>query len=148
MKAITTIRSKRIRPSQKGSLMLEFALGSTLLFLSLFGPADFGRLFYYSIEVANAASAGAMYGSYKSSNMTDTDGIQTAAKSEAPEISTLKVESSVVCQDDTGNSELCNAPGAYQYVKVTTSYTFQTIVSYPLLPSSVKLSKTVMMRGQ
>jgi len=128
--------------------MVEFALSSTLLFLFLFGTADFGRLFYYSIEVANAAAAGADYGSFKSSNMTDTAGISTAAKNEAPEISNLKVDSSQVCQDNNGASALCNAAGAYQYVQVTTSYTFQTLANYPLIPASVNLTKTVMMRGK
>jgi len=139
---------KRTRGNQKGSAIVEFALGSTVLLLFLFGTADFGRLFYYSIEVANAAAAGASYGSFTSANMTDTAGISTVAKNEAHEISNLTVASSQVCQDDNGASALCNAAGAYQYVKVTTSYTFKTFVDYPLIPSSVNLSKTVMMRGK
>src|SRR5437660_6191327 len=148
MKATTIMPGKRMRRNQKGSAMVEFAMGSTVLLLFLFGTADFGRLFYYSIEVANAAAAGANYGTYKSANMTDTAGISTAAKNEAPEISSLHVDSSQVCQDSNGASALCNAAGAYQYVQVTTSYTFQTFVDYPLIPSSVNLSKTVMMRGK
>lgn len=148
MKTITVMPCKRSRRNQKGSAMVEFALGSTMLLLFLFGVADFGRLFYDAIEVANAAAAGASYGSFKSANLTDTTGISTAAKNEALEISDLKVDSSEVCQDDNGASALCNASGAYQYVKVTTSHTFQTLVKYPLIPASVKLSTTVMMRGK
>src|SRR5713226_6481438 len=94
MKATTIMTGKRTRRNQKGSAMVEFALGSTVLLLFLFGTADFGRLFYYSIEVANAAAAGADYGSFKSTNMTDTAGISTTAKNEAAEISNLRVDSS------------------------------------------------------
>lgn len=136
-----------IRKHDKGSAMLEFALSMPVLILFLFGTADFGRLFYYSIEVANAAAAGAVYGSLNSGNMTDTSGISKAATNDAPEISNLTVASSEVCQDSNGNSVACNTSGAYQYAKVTTSYTFQTLFNYPLIPSSVSLSRTVMMRG-
>lgn len=137
-----------IRRNEKGSAMLEFALGMPLLMLFLFGTADFGRLFYYSIEVANAAAAGAVYGSLNSGNMTDTTGISNAAKNDAPEILSLTVASSQVCQDSNSNNVPCTTSGAYQYAKVTTSYTFQTLFSYPLIPSSVSLSRTVMMRGK
>jgi Flp pilus assembly protein TadG len=142
-------RKKSIRRrTQRGSSFVEFALGSVVLFPLLFGTADFGRMFYTSIEVANAAAAGATYGSRLAANMTDTTGISTGAKNEAPEISSLQVTSSEVCQDSSANVISCTTSGAYQYVKVTTSYTFQTLFNYPGLPSSVALSKTVMMRGQ
>jgi Flp pilus assembly protein TadG len=146
MKTAGYTRNKR--RNQKGSVMLEFGLGSTILFLFLFGTADFGRLFYYSIEVTNAAAAGAYYGSMKSSNMTDTTGISNYAKKEAPDISNLQVSSSQVCQDSSGNSESCSTAGAYHYAQVTASYTFNTLFNYPLIPASVSLSKTAMMRGQ
>jgi Flp pilus assembly protein TadG len=139
---------RAMRKNHKGSAMLEFALSMPILMLFLFGTADFGRLFYYSIEVANAAAAGAVYGSLNSGNMTDTSGISSAAKNDAPEIPSLTVSSSKVCQDSDGNTVSCTTSGAYQYSQVTTSYTFQTLFSYPLIPSSVSLSRTVMMRGQ
>jgi Flp pilus assembly protein TadG len=128
--------------------MVEFALSSVIMLPLLFGIADFGRLFYASIEVANAAAAGAHYGSRVASNMTDTTGISTAAKAEAPEISSLTVSSSQVCQDSSANSISCGTSGAYQYVKVTTSYMFATLFNYPAIPSSVALSRTVMIRGK
>ena len=141
--------SKSIRrKSQKGSAVLEFALGSTILIPLLFGVADFGRLFYASIEVANAAAAGASYGSRTVANMTDTTGISSAAKNDAPDISSLTVNSSVVCQNDEGEAASCTTSGVYKYVTVTASYTFNTLFSYPVIPSSVALTKTVMMRGQ
>jgi len=127
--------------------MLELALGMPMLLTLLFGTADLGRLFYFSIEVANAAAAGANYGSYQTSNMTDTAGISNAAKNEAPEVPTLQVSSSQVCQNSSGAAVSCTTGGAYKYVSVTASYTFQTLFSYPGIPSSIALSKTVMMRG-
>jgi Flp pilus assembly protein TadG len=130
--------------------MVEFAIGSTILIPLLFGTADFGRIFYASIEMANAAAAGANYGSLSVANITDTTGISSAAQNEAPNLSNMQVTSSQVCLDPDGDGSVvsCTTPGAFKYVKVKTSYTFQTLFSYPLIPSSVALAKTVMMRGQ
>ena len=75
MAATLRVPKSSIRRNQKGSAMLELALGMPMLLTLLFGTADLGRLFYFSIEVANAAAAGANYGSYQTSNMTDTAGI-------------------------------------------------------------------------
>lgn len=147
MRTISNGRSTR-RSHQKGSTILEFALGSIILIPLLFGTADFGRLFYAAIEVANAAAAGANYGSHSVSNMTDTTGIASAAKNDAPDIPSLQISSSQVCQDSNGSTVSCTTSGAYKYVQVTASYTFQTLCKYPFIPSSVALSKTVMMRGQ
>jgi len=136
------------RRKQRGSAFVEFALASTLLVPLLFGVMDFGRLFYASIEVANAAAAGANYGSRNAGNMTDATGISTAAKNDSPDLPSMTVASSKVCQDNSGASVDCSSSSAYQYVSVTASYTFQTTFNYPLIPSSVPLNKTVMMRGK
>jgi Flp pilus assembly protein TadG len=136
------------RQNQKGASMVEMALCMPVLLMFLFGAADFGRVFFTAIEVANAAAAGAYYGSYSTANMTNTSGISTAATNEGADIANLTVTSSQVCQDSQGNSVSCATTNAYQYVKVTTSTTFQTLFSYPLIPQSVALSKTVMMRAK
>lgn len=133
---------------QRGSAIIEFAIGSTVLIPLLFGVTDFGRLFFAAVEVTNSASAGAMYGSRSVANMTDTAGISTAAKADAAELATLQVTSSLVCLDSDSNVISCATTGAYKYAKVTTSYTFNTLFNYPGIISSVALSKTVMMRGE
>jgi len=146
MKNTIVPAQNRRKRSQKGSAMMEFALGSTMLMLFLFGTADFGRLFYASIEVQNAAAAGANYAAYSTTNLSDTTGISNAAKNEAADFPSISASSSEVCQDNTGATASCTTAGAYHYAKVITTYTFNTLFSYPLLPSSVALTKTVMMR--
>ena len=138
----------RRRAGQKGSALMEFALGAAVMIPLLFGTADFGRIFYASIEVANAASAGASYGSFTVANMSDTTGIASAATNDAPDLANLQVTSSLVCQNSSGAAVSCTTSGAYKYVSVTASYTFNTLFSYPTIPSTVSLSRTVMMRGQ
>jgi Flp pilus assembly protein TadG len=134
--------------NQEGSALIELVISTPILLLFLFGAGDFGRVFYTSIEVANAAAAGANYGSFNASNMTDTAGIAAAATNEAPDITNVQVTSSQVCQDNNRNVVSCTTSGAYKYVKVTAAKTFSTLFNYPFIPSSVALSTTVMMRAQ
>ena len=81
-------------------------------------------------------------------NLTDTAGISNAATTDAANISGLQVSSSKVCQDSNGNSIDCATAGAYQYASVTATKTFQTLVRYPRIPSSISISKRVMMRAK
>jgi Flp pilus assembly protein TadG len=46
---------------QAGQSLVEFALALPVLLLILLGLADFGRAFYYTTAIANAARAGAEY---------------------------------------------------------------------------------------
>jgi len=46
---------------QGGQSLVEFALALPVLLLILLGLADFGRAFYYTTAIANAARAGAEY---------------------------------------------------------------------------------------
>jgi Flp pilus assembly protein TadG len=136
------------RNRRRGSSMIELAIGMPILMMFLFGIVDFGRVFYTAIEVSNAAAAGALYGSYNTSNVNDTAGISNAASNEASDIANLSVTSSNICQDTSANTVSCATAGSYQYVKVTASVTFNTLCKYPLIPLSVQLTKTVMMRAK
>lgn len=46
---------------QAGQSLVEFALALPVLLLILLGLADFGRAFYYTTAISNAARAGAEY---------------------------------------------------------------------------------------
>jgi len=76
---------------KSGSAMTEVALVLPPLLLLMMGVADFGRVFYASIEVANAANAGALAGSYKVPNASNTTLISNAAKNDAPDLSGVTV---------------------------------------------------------
>lgn len=48
-------------PHEAGQSMVELALAVPLLLLVVLGVADFGRAFYYTTAITNAAKAGAVY---------------------------------------------------------------------------------------
>jgi Flp pilus assembly protein TadG len=72
------------RDKQSGQALIELAISLPLLFLLLLGAAEFGRLAYMAIEVADAAKAAAQYAAYDTTTMQDTSGILLAAQSNAP----------------------------------------------------------------
>ena len=72
------------RVGERGNSVVELAV--FLVFLGpllIFGTAEMATVTYASIEVANAAHAGAMYGMVNSTNAANTSTIQSAAQGEA-----------------------------------------------------------------
>ena len=137
-----------------GSALLELAISMPLLLLILFGVADLGRFLYAATEVVNAAAAGAEYATASLANTTDYAGMQTAAQNDAANVSGMQVSTSSFCQCVSGTTVSCTigACGGSStppsYIKVTTSATFNTLFSYPALPSSIALSGSAVRRLQ
>ena len=106
-----------------------------LAFLFVIG-VDFARVFYCAVTVTNAARNGASYGSQDATHAADTAGIQAAALADATNLSPAPDVSSTTATDADGNP--C--------VRVTVTYTFQSITHVPGGPGAVNLSRTVQMR--
>ena len=135
--------------SRKGSAAIEFAVLGTLFITLLAIAMDFSRVFYASIEVANAARAGAQYGISSSAHSTDYTGMQNAAKNDAPNVSGLTATASQFCTCPDNKTTTCGSGGCSgkrTYVKVITSATYTTLGTYPLLPNSVPLSAQFSLR--
>lgn len=150
----------------RGGALLELALVLPLFSLLIVGAAEFGRMEYFSIEVANAARAGAFYAAQGTAFAADSNlsAIQASARNDAPNltsVATLTVTSNTVCQCDdagvftpTGTTESCAAaassclsPGrVIGYVQVNTSAPVSTIFSLPGLPSSITVQGQATMR--
>src|SRR5271170_4408310 len=140
------MRSERlnIARSEDGSSLVELAFFLPLLLLLLMGVADFGRAYYLAIEVAGAAHAGAVYGAQ---NITDTTGMQNAAKLNSPDVSGLVATGSWGCECSDGTSvsascvtiPACSVNLVY-YAKVTTTVTYHPIVPWQGLNSPIILT--------
>lgn len=148
---------RRILRCESGQNLVEMALVAPLLVLMLAGAIDLGRAFYFAIQVKAAAHAGAIYGSQYP---TDTTGMKTAADDNAQDIQGLTSYTSSAswgceCWDGSHqeNSATCQtspptcAANTVYYVTVTVSGTYQTLIPWPGIPSSIPLSETVQMRS-
>jgi hypothetical protein len=125
------------------------------------GVTELGRYGYVGILVGNAARAGTAYGTQTLSQSVDTAGIAIAArndfKSNGQLPTDLSISSAVTCGCDsagTVTSAACTGTGAgtcaaghwVVTLSVTASGTFFSIFNYPLIPTSVSMSRTSSMR--
>src|SRR5690349_7378698 len=93
--------------TRRGSVLVEFALLSPFLLLLLAGCLDIGFLLRTALCVAEAARAGAQYGSTSPAKAYDTAGIQAAALDAAPNTPGLSATSERVCYCSDGTSVAC-----------------------------------------
>jgi Flp pilus assembly protein TadG len=132
--------------------MIELALALPILLLITVGIIEFGRVAYYSIEVSEAARAGAQYGAQSLADatvLTNAGNIAQAAQNSAPDLGAAITLT-------PGPSESCACPGSASvvggacpaagcsypivYLTVNTQYTLHTLFSYPGIPASFTLN--------
>ena len=155
--------------------MVELALLLPFFTLVLVGVIDVGRWYYYSIEVANAAHAAALYGYQNAVTESDTTGMQKAAQDEAPDAWTAASSPPTVtvspsgangtecaCENaSTGATGLpgsisCTAAGSGNpcaagqllvgWVQVTVTASFTPFIPWPGMPNPITLKGTAEFR--
>lgn len=135
------------RPARRGATATEFALLMPVLMLLLFGCIDFGRFAYTHIAVTNAARARAGFGAVNPSTTvklgTWQAQTQQAVVNEMNQIANFNGSqlTGTVTKVTTGE------PANSWRAQVDVSYPFTTLVSWPGIPSTVTLRRTVAMRG-
>lgn len=140
-----------LRKGETGSATMEFALLTPMLLLMVIGTGDFGRVFFHSIAVAQAARAGAQYGAQSKTKAADVAGITAVAQNEVDDLG-VKVTANRICQCGEGMpvscTDVCTAPDPRPevYLSVTVEHTFRTAVTYPGLPNVVELRRTAILR--
>jgi Flp pilus assembly protein TadG len=157
-------RGTGILCSQSGQTLVEVALLTPLLLALVVGGIELGRYAYIAILVGNAARAGAGYGAQNLVLSVNTAGIQAAAdndfRNNGQNVSDLTVTSTTSCGCDNGGTTTsaacstttnptagaCAAGHWVVMVQVTASGTFNSLFSYPGIPSSITVSKTSTMR--
>jgi Flp pilus assembly protein TadG len=135
--------------------MVELAVVVPVLVLLLIGAADYGRFFFTSIAVANAARAGAEYGAQdKAFAYGPSTNITNFAKQDGAEAGTITVNSVVVCRcpDESTVTCLTGVCSGYgeprAFVEVTASKTVNLILPYPGVPNNILISRKAVFRVQ
>jgi len=138
--------------SDCGHAFVEFALMLPIFTTLLLGATEFARLAYAAIEVTNAAHAGVLYGAQNHTTAMNTNGMQTAATNDGPNISSITALATTFCNCSDGTSITCaNASSTctariIKYVKVTTTAVVNPILHFPGLPTTYTLTSTAEMR--
>jgi len=151
------VRTTGIR-NERGQSLVELALVAPIFFALLLGAVEMGRFAYEYIEVYNAARAGVAYGAQSPVTAIDLSGMELAAKNDAENLSNLTAnapppfcscsgaESTHV--DCASAQTICAGSHALSYVQVNTTAAFSPLIPYPLIPSSINLNGTAIMRVQ
>ncbi|MGH8011621.1 MAG: TadE/TadG family type IV pilus assembly protein [Candidatus Binataceae bacterium] len=141
--------------AKNGQAAVELALLLPLLLMLLLAAADFGRLFYMSIELDSAARAGAQYGSRSVITAADINGMESAVRLDGSNIAGIKpLASQCTCVTPAPAritacpADYCRSDDDATFVKVTASAVFNTLVRYPGIPSSVALNGVAIMQVQ
>jgi Flp pilus assembly protein TadG len=138
---VADIPDDRAGRARRGAAAVELAVVLPLLIVLVLGCVDFGRFASSYIAVTNAARAGAGYGimnNYTSSTLTTwQSGIVSAARAEGFLGTNVSVATPVVVLDATTG---------LRKLQVTASYTFNPIVPWPGIPSTLSMSRMVELR--
>jgi Flp pilus assembly protein TadG len=152
---------QRLSRSEAGSALVELAVALPLLALILVATIDFARIFYTSIELTNAARAGAQYGTQTVGLSTDGAGMSSAALA-GSNLTAVTVITGRTCgcapDDGTGQPwpaatgtgippcTVCATGHLVISVTVTTVKGFSMIAPFPGIPNSISISRAATLR--
>jgi Flp pilus assembly protein TadG len=148
------VRPISLRRDASGSIALEAAFILPMLTLLFVGVIDFSGAILARTELFNAVHAGMLY---SMSYPNDLTGIQTAvqhASSTETGAGAITVTATNACHCLGGGGTLagnctdanCATGDDYQMLNVTATQTYQLIVTFPGLPSSITLSENASLR--
>lgn len=149
-------REMRFIPSsESGQGMLELAVSLPLFVLLILGGAEIANIAWASVQLNNAAHAGAQFGSHGRGFADRIGDIETAAQREAPKLTiTFPTDPAQTCacidtstgapatSGTTGCQTLVECPSPYlitDTITVTTQAVVTPLIHYPGLPASYTL---------
>jgi Flp pilus assembly protein TadG len=130
--------ARRQRRLDRAQSLVEFALVLPVLLILALAAVDYGRAYFDYISVTNAARNGAVFASASEEAAADEAGIRSAVLNELGEV---QDGDSVVVTVATGS----DAQGK-TFANVTVRHTFRTVFSWPGLPTSFPIQRSVQMR--
>ncbi len=135
--------------------MVEFAIVASALLLLMGGAADFARVFFNAITVANASSTGAFWGTYNNIRASQTGSQENAAEDDSRNIGDgVTATSSMYCECTNGNSTPCLSPNCggngpmRVYTTTMVEQSFDTYMPWPGVPDNVVVNRETHYRVQ
>ena len=126
----------RLRHARRGAAVVELAVLLPLLIFLFVIAVDFARIYYVSLTLTNAARAGALYAADPGyANESPFANVVEAARADTTNLSPQPMITQVSGTDAQGRA----------YVEVTALYKFETLSSFPGVPSDFNLRRTVRM---
>ena len=149
-------RLRRTARSERGAAIVELAVALPVLILVAVGAAEYGRMYFTAITVANAARAGAQYGA-RDGYTTKIAEISAAVLNDAGDVSGVLASPAPTsfcrCPDETAASCTdANACGLYGesrvFVQASAQKTVTFLMKYPGMPASITITRTATFRAR
>jgi Flp pilus assembly protein TadG len=143
---------KKLSRSDSGASLVEFAILLPVMVFLLMGVIEIGRYTYYAILAANAARAGAQYGSQNTTTADDIAGMKSAATADEGSVPQFSPSPSPLCSVSGAAPTTCSFSGSgpptntVYYVQVVVTGTFTTLFHYPGIPTNVPITGSATMR--
>ena len=129
------------RNSRRGAAAAELAILLPFLGLIFVITLDFGRIFYYTLTIENAARNGALWACDPYAPTMSYSTLQAAVQADASNLSPAIISTNI-------NSSNGTDPNGNAVVSVTVSYDFKLITNYPGIPNPYTVTRTVEMRKE
>src|SRR5215210_6714678 len=130
-----SLRNRLARASRTGAVLVEFALILPILFTIVLAAIDFGRFAHSHIAVTNSARVGAGYACMH----PYTTGTQSLWEAKIREAAKNEMQG-VVNYDDIlltmTSPQVTTDSDGQKRVRVEVKYPFQTLITWPFVPSS------------
>jgi Flp pilus assembly protein TadG len=145
---------RKLYRSDSGASLVEFAILLPVMVFLLMGVIEIGRYTYYAVLAANAARAGAQYGSQNTTTADDITGMKNAATADEGSVPQFSPSPTPLCSTNEG-ATLGNcassgssgpAAGTIYYVQVVVTGTFTTLFHYPGIPNNIPITGSATMR--
>lgn len=128
---------KNASGKRRGALAAELAILLPFLCFFVVMTIDFARSFYSFLTITNCAHVGAIYASSDPAHAADTAKITQYAQADASNLTSVPTVTATSLTDGVG----------HPCVDVNVTFVFQTFIgSFPGVPSTVNMSRTVRMR--
>src|SRR3989442_631129 len=123
----------------RGQASAELALSIPLLIGLLLLVVEAGRICLVAIALSSAARAGVQYGAQNLTTVSDSVGMQNAAKADAPNLPAMTATATYYCKCSDGSASTClvtdcGSSHRLMFVKVNTGATYTPWVSWPGVP--------------
>lgn len=134
---------RRFARSSSGGAAVELAVVFPVLLLLIIAIVDYGRVFYTSVVVSNAARAGAEYGAQGLQFAVDTAGQRVYAQTDGNEAGALTIATSFFCECGGAPNVTCGFCGGGAapdvFVEVTATKAVNMMLPYPGFPSTITI---------
>jgi len=138
--------------NSRGQSSVELALSLPLLIAMLLIMVEAGHMCLLSVSLGSAARAGVQYGAQSLTTVKDSTAMISAAKADAPNLTSMTVTASYRCVCSNGNASTClssdcSTSHRLTYVTVSTSAQYTPWFNWPGVPATTTLTSQATMRA-